>query len=354
MSSNEEVSMMGFRRIFASTWLLLFLCVTAVIAMSATDALAVAGKFTSAPPGVTALSGGSLTLELDQPVDGKTEITVPVNQQGEFATPAGVDERNVKGCRYTNDKGETTSFRCGGYLAFGAGAAAVAMTGASSAAQPLGKLLGSTTLRFSGFGGYNMANDVGSVSGTAPPVSGNTFSKFDTTDGFTAGAGVDWVWPTGWVFGAHYQHLQQGIKGQTVTEFPNNTPRPLIGGMTSSNVVAFNFGYEWDDCWKLAGRPVSLQLGAGPVVGTTTFTSADNSFNSSRAATGYNAQATVRYPFGGGFSGFVGYQYMHLQTDFDRIGLNAPPGKSIQGDINSHVIRAGVSYDVNVNRIFGN
>lgn len=101
-----------------------------LVGLTATNVYAVAGKFTDSPPGA-ALSGGSLTLELGEPVDGKTEITVSVTQQGEFAVPPGVDESNVRQCRYTNDKGETTSFRCGAYLAFGAGAAALGSAGSS-------------------------------------------------------------------------------------------------------------------------------------------------------------------------------------------------------------------------------
>jgi opacity protein-like surface antigen len=341
--------MVSLRSGIGGAWLSLFLCAIGSIGISATEAFAVAGKFTSAPPGVTALSGGSLTLELDQPVDGKTEVTVPVNPQGEFATPAGVDERNVKGCRYTNDKGETSSFRCGGYLAFGAGTGAAAMAGGSSAAQPLGKLLGSTTLRFSAFGGYNLANDVSDISGTGT-FSGNNFSKFDTTNGFAAGAGIDWILQTGWIIGAHYQHLQQGIKGQTVIE-NGTTPRPLIGGMTRSNVVAFNFGYIWSDCWKLGGKPVGLELGAGPVVGSTTFSSFEDSARGTRAATGYNARASLHYPLGHGVSGFISYQFMHLDTNIDRININGGP-RPIHTDLNSHVIRFGVEYDMQVSRMF--
>ena len=105
------------------------------IGVFTTDAFAVAGKFTSAPPGA-ALSGGSLTLELEAPVDGKTEITVPVSQQGEFDVPAGVEERKTKRCRYTNDKGETATFPCGAYLALGGGAASTAATSGKGTIHP--------------------------------------------------------------------------------------------------------------------------------------------------------------------------------------------------------------------------
>ncbi|ALA60509.1 hypothetical protein [Nitrospira moscoviensis] len=117
---------MAFTRPLAGRWALLFFCAASMIAIPATDAFAVAGKFTSAPPGA-ALSKGELTLELNEPVNGLTEVTVQVNERGEFTTPPGVEQDNIKNCRYRNDKGETTSFRCGGYLAFGGGAAG--MTG---------------------------------------------------------------------------------------------------------------------------------------------------------------------------------------------------------------------------------
>ncbi len=110
--------------------LLLCVCVAGWIAFSTVEAFAVAGKFTSAPPGV-ALSGGELTLELDEPVNGQSTVTVPVTN-GAFTTPAGVDKQNIRTCRYTNDKGETTAFDCGAYLAFGAGAAATGAAAATS------------------------------------------------------------------------------------------------------------------------------------------------------------------------------------------------------------------------------
>lgn len=126
---------MGAGSALRSMGLVLFMSVAGLIGFPTTDAFAVAGKMTSAPPGV-ALSGGSLTLELEEPLpDGKTEITVPVSQQGEFDVPAGVDEHKTKRCRYTNDKGETTTFRCGGYLAFGSGAVATTASGWASTTE---------------------------------------------------------------------------------------------------------------------------------------------------------------------------------------------------------------------------
>jgi hypothetical protein len=229
--------------------------------------------------------------------------------------------------------------------------------GASTGAVPLGKLIGSTTLRFYAFGGLNLANDVRDVSGTGT-ISNSTFSKFTTTDGFSTGAGFDWKWPTGWTFGVNYQFLQQGIKGQTVQEtftsggFSSTSPQLLIGGSLKSNVAVFNFGYEWD-CWKIAGKTLSLGLAGGPVVGSTTFSTFIQNMEQSttRGASGYDAQATLRYPITDALSGFVSYQYMHLHSDISRISIGGGP-VSIQGDINSNLIRFGVSYALSLQPYF--
>jgi hypothetical protein len=108
----------------------LLLCVVS-IAVTAEEALAVAGKITNAPPGVS-LAGGSLTLELEEPLpDGRTEITVPVNQQGEFETPPQVDERKLRACRYTDADGKKHDLPCG-WLFFGSGTAATAASSTQS------------------------------------------------------------------------------------------------------------------------------------------------------------------------------------------------------------------------------
>lgn len=146
---------------------LLSLCIGGCAAFTATEAFAVAGKFVSAPPGV-ALSKGELTLELNEPVNGQNEVTVKVNEQGEFTTPPGVEQDNVKNCRYRNDKGEATSFRCAGYLAFGAAAAGAGITSAT-----LGLFVpGSTELIIGGGWGTG----IGATGGTSR-------SNFATTSG---------------------------------------------------------------------------------------------------------------------------------------------------------------------------
>jgi hypothetical protein len=158
---------MAFTRPLAGRWALLFFCAASMIAIPATDAFAVAGKFTSAPPGA-ALSGGELTLELNEPVNGQSAVTVPVNERGEFTTPPGVEQDNIKNCRYRNDKGETTSFRCGGYLAFGGAAA-----GAGMASTTWGLFVpGSTELIIGGGWGTG----IGATAGTSR-------SNFATTSG---------------------------------------------------------------------------------------------------------------------------------------------------------------------------
>jgi hypothetical protein len=148
---------MAFTRPLAGRWALLFFCAASMIAIPATDAFAVAGKFTSAPPGA-ALSG----------VNGQSAVTVPVNERGEFTTPPGVEQDNIKNCRYRNDKGETTSFRCGGYLAFGGAAA-----GAGMASTTWGLFVpGSTELIIGGGWGTG----IGATAGTSR-------SNFATTSG---------------------------------------------------------------------------------------------------------------------------------------------------------------------------
>jgi opacity protein-like surface antigen len=316
-----------------------------------TDAFAVAGKVDMSAPAASSLAGTEITFDLK---DGDP-VTTAVGPDGTFDAPAKVNKNNVSACyrKEVTATGETkrVDVDCGLFV-FGGGAAATAMA-SSAAGAPEGR---SHILRISGFGGVNLANDVNDIRGTAPPTSGFGYSKFDTTNSFTAGAGIDWKMASGWVIGVHYQFLQEGIKGQTVQETAlaggPSTARTLVGGTTQSNVAAFNFGYEWD-CWKVAGKQVSLQLGGGPVVGSTSYKSANGQFDSTKAATGYNAQATVFYHLGRGFNAFAGYQYVHISTDWERIGLNPPTGKSIAGDLNSHVVRAGISYDINMNQMFG-
>lgn len=146
------------------------MAVVSLIGLSYSDAFAVAGKITSPPPGV-ALSGGSLTLEFDEPLpDGKTEITVPVGPQGEINVPEGVDPNRSKRCRYTNDKGETVTFRCGGYFAM-AGGALAATAGAAGMAAPhraslIHRLL-DTELIFQA--GQSWTSGINSTSSGAPP-----------------------------------------------------------------------------------------------------------------------------------------------------------------------------------------
>jgi hypothetical protein len=153
----------------------LFICM-GFIGLTATQAFAVAGKFISAPEGV-ALSGGNLTLELEEPVDGKTEITVPVSQ-GKFNVPDGVDENKSQRCRYKNEKGEETGwFRCEGYLVFGSGMAAA--SGGGMAGGLMGGLFGTGGLEFviggggvTAFGGGNDGTSASSVSSST--TSGNS------------------------------------------------------------------------------------------------------------------------------------------------------------------------------------
>ena len=153
----------------------LFICM-GLIGLTATQAFAVAGKFTSAPEGV-ALSGGNLTLELEEPVDGKMEITIPVNQ-GKFDVPVGVDENKAKRCRYKNEKGEETGwFRCGGYLVFGSGMAATGSGGMASGL--MGGMFGTGGLELviggggvTAFGGGNDGTSASSVSSST--TSGNS------------------------------------------------------------------------------------------------------------------------------------------------------------------------------------
>lgn len=148
-----------------------FLCVGLVVLMT-TDAFAVAGKIVNTPPGVSALSGGELTLELGDPVGGKTEIIVKLDAQGEFVAPPGVEESNITRCRYKNDKGEETGwFHCGGYLAFGSGAALATSSAAAHGASLSQRLL-DTWLVIQG--GYSVTNGISSTSRGAFP-GGPTF-----------------------------------------------------------------------------------------------------------------------------------------------------------------------------------
>ena len=148
-----------------------FLCV-GLVGVVATDAFAVAGKIVSPPPGVSALSGGELTLELGEPVGGKTEIIVKLDAQGEFVTPPGVDQSNITRCRYKNDKGEETGwFRCGGYLAFGGGTALSTSSTAAHGPSLLHRLLDSEIVIQ---GGYSITNGINSTSQGAFP-GGATF-----------------------------------------------------------------------------------------------------------------------------------------------------------------------------------
>jgi hypothetical protein len=138
-----------------------FLCV-GLVGVMATDAFAVAGKIVSTPPGVSALSGGELTLELGEPVGGKTEIIVRLDAQGEFVTPPGVEKSNITRCRYKNDKGEETGwFRCGGYLAFEGGAALSTSSTAAHGPSLLHRLLDSELVIQ---GGYSITNGINSRS----------------------------------------------------------------------------------------------------------------------------------------------------------------------------------------------
>ena len=148
-----------------------FFCVGLVVVM-ATDAFAVAGKIVTTPPGVSALSGGELTLDLGDPVGGKTEIIVQLDAQGEFVTPPGVEKSNITRCRYKNDKGEETGwFHCGGYLAFG-GEAAPATSSAAAHGASLPQRLLDTWLVIQG--GYSVTNGISSTSRGAFP-GGATF-----------------------------------------------------------------------------------------------------------------------------------------------------------------------------------
>lgn len=156
----------------AGLWVALFICASSFIGLSATDVFAVAGKIVSTPEGVTAISRGELTLELEEPVNNEKEITVRVNQQGEFETPPGVEERNIKSCRYKNEKGEMTPwFRCGAYLAFGGGAALATSSAAAHGASLPQRLL-DTWLVIQG--GYSVTNGINSTSQGAFP-GGATF-----------------------------------------------------------------------------------------------------------------------------------------------------------------------------------
>jgi hypothetical protein len=96
------------------------------VGLLATAAYAVAGKIVNPPAGV-AVAGGSLTLELTDPLpDGQTEITVPVDQQGGFEVPPTVDQKKLKTCRYKDSKGDTHLLPCG-VLFFGGGGAGTAV-----------------------------------------------------------------------------------------------------------------------------------------------------------------------------------------------------------------------------------
>jgi hypothetical protein len=328
-----------------------------------TDAWAVATN-------VNLVAGGNPVARAKVKVTLNDGSTTEGTTDSQGQTVLNVDPQNVRATEVTTEDGNKRRlagawFPTGNVVTLDLLAMSPVTTGMGSVAPagavPLGQLLGSTTLRFNAFGGFNKANDVRDVGGTGN-FSNSTFSKFDTTNGYTAGAGIDWKWPTGWIFGANYQRLNQGIKGQTVQETQTSgnssstNPQTLTGGSLSSNVVAFIFGYEWD-CWKLSGKPLSFGLGAGPVVGSTTFNTfnqtSTNQFigqNTTKGATGYNTQATLRYPIAGGFSAFAAYQYMHLHSDISRITLGGGP-IPIQGGINSHIFKIGLSYDMNLGKL---
>jgi hypothetical protein len=160
---------------------------------------------------------------LEEPVDGKTEITVPVSQ-GKFNVPTGVDENKSKRCRYTNDKGETAMFRCGAYLTFGSGMAAA--SGGGMTGGLMGSMFGAGGVEFviggggvTAFGGANDGTSASSVSSSS--MSGNSlvgsslnlqlrafpvalygiklgaFAEFDQFFGADATTGIDVFHPFG-------------------------------------------------------------------------------------------------------------------------------------------------------------
>jgi opacity protein-like surface antigen len=231
-------------------------------------------------------------------------------------------------------------------------------SGASSGAFSLRQWFGDSTLRFNAFGGLNLANDVRDVGETGNSSTNSlSSSKLTTNNGFSTGAGVDWKLRTGWTAAVNYQYLHEGIKGQTVQEtqtsggFSTQFPQTLIGGSLNSNVVILNFGYEWD-CWKVAGKTLSLGVAGGPAWGATTFNTFNQNVSQSttRSASGYDAQATLRYNIAGGLSVFTAYQYVHLHSDMNTsIGGGHVP---IKGDLNSNVVQFGLSYALSLQPIF--
>lgn len=159
----------------AGLWVALFMCAGSFIGLSATDAFAVAGKMTGAPPGATALSGGSVTIELDEPVHGQREFTSTVGPNGEVDFPAGVDPNKGSTCRYSDGKGNTVTFRCGGYFAMGGGAAAGASNVAAAAGKSVSFLKRLADSWIDIQGGYSIPSGINSTSTGTSSFGGSPF-----------------------------------------------------------------------------------------------------------------------------------------------------------------------------------
>jgi hypothetical protein len=283
----------------------------------ATNLNVVAGGSPVAKAKVTVTLNDGSTTEGTTDANGQLTLNVDPSTVKETVVEKDGDQRRLVGAWLP--VGDSVTLDYGAMIAVAGGAGGAGLIGGSSSAVPPRQYIAGPILRFNGFGGPNWANSIKNVQGTGS-FSNSTFSKLDTTNGYTAGAGIEWKWSSGWVFGANYQYLHEGIKGQDVQETfssggsSSTSPQKLIGGSLDSNVVAFNFGYEWD-CWKVFGRTLSLGLGAGPVIGSTTFSTfnqnSTNQFvgqNTTKGATGLNTQGTLRYHIAGGFSTFLSYQ----------------------------------------------
>lgn len=238
-----------------------------LVALAATNAHAVAGKFTGAPPGAV-LSGGSLTLELEEPVDGKTEITVPVSQQGEFDTPAGVDQQKAKRCRYTNDKGETTSFRCGAYLAFGGGAA-IAGTSGGQATSRLNRQIWRFDALFTAGGTTTLGSADASTTANVPGTRTASGGLSGLT-GFTGGLMFRthlpraWTGPLGDLYGFFRWQEHAGRNGTGA----EGDVHPTAGNDVSTSFkryrdLEFGLGKSFDIFCRPNGRCQQLGIHAG-------------------------------------------------------------------------------------------
>lgn len=208
-----------------------------IIGLLATDAFAVAGKMTGTPPGATAVAGGSVTIILDEPVDGKTDFTSAVGQNGEVDFPPGVDPNGARTCRYTDETGKTVTFRCGGYFAMGGGMATAAASGWSSV-----QARSASNWTFDVIGSFGGTASLGSKDATTTGgglATGQGTSGLSGLGGTTAGLmlrahlPLKWTGPLGdvWAFVRGNYHFDREGKGGEA-----NLHNPVPGNESSTSL----------------------------------------------------------------------------------------------------------------------